>query len=456
MTGVHVRLREWQEAGPETPGLRGTDLGGRDARALAARLSDAGVLEVVEMREGVHVRALAHVGRIQLGDIRITVEPKIGTSELLALIRYAYGLRNLRLFEETGFAHTGELLQDLLAAQLLAEVTELTARGLAKRYVPRSEELASPRGSIDFGEIARRGPAASSTLPCRHHLRLLDHHLNRVARAGVELAGGIAQDSGLRRSLRRLGARLGAEVDEVRLSVESLGRARREVNRLTASYLPSLQLTELLYSCAAVSLDGDATTALPGFLFDMNRFFQALVGRFLADHLLGFEVCEEHALTDMMRYLPGQNPRRRRAPIPRPDFVVKRGKSTVCLLDAKYRDLWERDLPRDMLYQLAIYALSQPRPSTATILFPTASVGATSSVVEIRDPTGSGVLGYVELRPVVLPELVGALTGSDGDRKALAARLAFGQSLVTVVDLPSPRHTRAVPSIRLPSDPRRA
>jgi 5-methylcytosine-specific restriction enzyme subunit McrC len=208
----------------------------------------------------------------------------------------------------------------------------------------------------------------------------------------------------------------------------SLARARREVNRLTAAYVPSLQLTELLYACAAVSLDGEATTALPGFLFDMNRFFQALIGRFLADHLPGFEVREEHALTEMMRYLPGLNPRRRRSPTPRPDFVVKKGAATVCLLDAKYRDLWERELPRDMLYQLAMYALSQPRPSTATILFPTATPGATPAVVEIRDPTGTGVLGYVELRPVVLAELLKALAGSEETRMTLAHRLAFGSA----------------------------
>jgi len=127
-----------------------------------------------------------------------------------------------------------------------------------------------------------------------------------------------------------------------------------------------------------------------------------------------------------MRYLPGLNPRRRRSPTPRPDFVVKKGAATVCLLDAKYRDLWERELPRDMLYQLAIYALSQPRPSTATILFPTASAEATPAVVEIRDPIGTGVLGFVELRPVVLAELVRALADLDAVRQSLASRLAFG------------------------------
>jgi 5-methylcytosine-specific restriction enzyme subunit McrC len=378
------------------------------------------------MRDGVRVQAFAHVGRIQLGELLITVEPKIGTSELLGLLRYAYGLRNLQLFEKTDFAHTRELLQDLLAAQLLAEVTELVGRGLAKKYVPRSEELASPRGQIDFGIVIRRGPAASSTLPCRHHLRSSDHHLNRIIRAGVELAANIAQETGLRRSLHRLSFRLGDGINSLRLGVGSLARAWSEVNRLTAAYVPALRLTELLHACAAVSLDGEATAALPGFLFDMNRFFQELMGRFLADHLPAYRIRQEHALTEMMRYMPGLNPRHRRSPTPRPDFVVMKGTTTICLLDAKYRDLWERDLPREMLYQLAIYALSQQKPSTATILFPTVSADATPAKVEIRDPSGTGVLGFVELRPVILSKLVEALAGSHAVREALASHFAFG------------------------------
>jgi hypothetical protein len=34
----------------------------------------------------------------------------------------------------------------------------------------------------------------------------------------------------------------------------------------------------------------------------MNRFFQALVGRFLTDHLLGLTVHSEHGLKGMVAY----------------------------------------------------------------------------------------------------------------------------------------------------------
>jgi 5-methylcytosine-specific restriction enzyme subunit McrC len=129
----------------------------------------------------------------------------------------------------------------------------------------------------------------------------------------------------------------------------------------------------------------------------------------------------------MMRYVPGFNPRKSRSPTPRPDFAVRDGRNVKALLDAKYRDLWARDLPRDMLYQLAMYALSQPKGATAAILFPTTSPEARDAIIEIREPLGDGSLGFVALRPVIVEELVEAITGNRDARK-LAAHYAFGTS----------------------------
>jgi 5-methylcytosine-specific restriction enzyme subunit McrC len=214
----------------------------------------------------------------------------------------------------------------------------------------------------------------------------------------------------------------------VRLGASVLEHAWRHLDRLSAAYEPALRLTELLYACSAVSLEGEATTELRGFLFDMNRFFQALIERFLSESLANCDVRAEHGLEEMMRYMPHLNPQRRRSPRPRPDFLVLRDGRVAALLDAKYRDLWERDLPRDMLYQLAIYALSQPKGGTAAILFPTIIGDATAAVIEIRDPVRAGALGYVALRPVPLGELLEAVrVDGDPDRRVrLAKRLAFG------------------------------
>src|SRR5207244_1909897 len=95
-------------------------------------------------------------------------------------------------------------------------------------------------------------------------------------------------------------------------------------------------------------------------LFDMNLFFQNLLGRYLRQHLPpDHQVIEQALISGMFSYAHEHNPKHCQSPTPRPDYCVRGPDGKSLLLDAKYRDLWEQKLPREMLYQLAIYALSQ-------------------------------------------------------------------------------------------------
>jgi 5-methylcytosine-specific restriction enzyme subunit McrC len=164
----------------------------------------------------------------------------------------------------------------------------------------------------------------------------------------------------------------------------------------------------------------------------MNAFFQALVSRFLREHLVDAELLDEHRLRGVFVYERGHNPQGRRGTVPRPDFLVRRGPRTLAILDAKYRDLWQRPLPREMLYQLAIYALTRPaNEASATILYPTPSDGAEDQVIGFRDVLGGTTKARVTLRPVHLLDLDRLLrAGSTPDavrrRQALAFRLIAG------------------------------
>ena len=162
----------------------------------------------------------------------------------------------------------------------------------------------------------------------------------------------------------------------------------------------------------------------------MNRFFQALLAKYLTDNLPDLTVRSEHRLKGMLAYVPGWNPRRQQAPVPRPDFLVAKATQVLAILDAKYRDLWENPLPRDMLYQLAIYAMIH-EGGTSTILYPTTQAQATEARIEVRDPLGGGRRALVSLRPVPLDRLEGLVSAKPTaavlrERRSFAHEMAFG------------------------------
>ena len=84
-----------------------------------------------------------------------------------------------------------------------------------------------------------------------------------------------------------------------------------------------------------------------------------------------------------------------------------------------------------MLYQLAIYALSQPGGVDTAILYPAVQDEAKEARIVIRDPLHQSGIAHVVLRPVNLLSLDELLSAGDKiinsrARATFARQLAFG------------------------------
>jgi 5-methylcytosine-specific restriction enzyme subunit McrC len=421
-----VNLIEWQTE------IRGIEPNfDKRAERIAGELASSKKLEILRLRDGIQIGATSWVGRITLGDLTITVRPKITGAPLLNLLRYAYSLRDLHTFTPTDFEARTNAFQDLIVEQLANEAAELLSRGLHRDYLRFNGELASPTGRINFGQVASALASPKSTVACTYYNRSDAILLNRVLSAGLRLAGRLSTGSQLAARIFGLAQILEISVPTMQLTKGDVDDARRVVDRRSTTYAPALTLIDLLVDGMGASLARtEDPVQMPGFLFDMNRFFQALISRFFHEELPEFSIQDEHRLKGVFEYDPANNPLRRRTVVPRPDFALLSHGKVIEFLDAKYRDLWDESLPREMLYQLAIYALSKDTgASRATILYPTLAVEAVDQVLLLKEPIFGHKRAEIALRPVNLLRMEKLVRSHRG---ALVARQRqhFARSLV--------------------------
>ena len=207
--------------------------------------------------------------------------------------------------------------------------------------------------------------------------------------------------------MQQLTAALGDIQRVARLGSADIDRAERELTRLTDAAGPALSIIRLLHDSQGLAFESSQhSSRMPGFLFDMNKFFQRLISRFLHDHLTGTRIADEKPIRDVLVYAPDGNPRQRKVPAPRPDYALFRGKELRALLDAKYRDIWEKNLPAEWLYQLSIYALASPN-GVSVLLYASMAAEARDEQVDVRQPVDgvNAISASVIVRPVPLPYL---------------------------------------------------
>ena len=95
------------------------------------------------------------VGALEIGEVSVLIEPKIGIPKLLSLVCYALGMykpQEQKLFD----FQKAETLPDVLALALIAAARRAFGRGLLRGYLTEEEALHTVRGRIRFDEQIRR------------------------------------------------------------------------------------------------------------------------------------------------------------------------------------------------------------------------------------------------------------------------------------------------------------
>ncbi len=337
-----IDLQEYQRSGAHR-----LSAGERDALHRTASV----VVEPAEGLDGEYILTpQSTVGAVEIGDLSVLIEPKIGIPQVLSLACYAIGKVK---FQPEDFDYRDEYaLPDALAIALTSHARRAFARGLLHGYRTEEEALYTVRGRIRFDEQLRRRFGVPLPVEVRYDEFTDDVLANQLVKAAAYRLGRMRlRAPEARRNLGWLAAMLEGVslVDFPPKDVPSI-----RYDRLNEHYRGVVELSRLILRHGEFETGRGAVRA-SGFLMDMNVVFQEFVTVALRDAL----GVSPYAFLE--KRIPDLDDAGRIHL--RPDLTWWEGSSCVFVGDAKYKNVaGERRVPNADLYQLLAYATALDLP----------------------------------------------------------------------------------------------
>jgi 5-methylcytosine-specific restriction enzyme subunit McrC len=303
------------------------------------------------------------VGAVRVGDLEVTVIPKVGITRLLFLLGYATN-PGFRPSEVSGADDTD--LLPAVAETLCRHVERALGAGVLQGYQVCDEALTVIRGRLRLGDQFARHPGSLLPLEVTYDEYSTDIVENQILRAAIRRMRTVPRiPQGTRMRLACLNGRL----DGVRPLIPGAPLPRWQVTRLNHRYQPALRLAELVLAHQSVEVNSGG---LPGaaFVVDMAKIFEDFVTT---------------AFTEALKRRPGRThaqltkslDRKDRVRI-RPDLVHTVNEVPRIIIDAKYK-MQKGSNNADYYQMLAyctalsvamgwlIYAQGDPAPAVASI-----------------------------------------------------------------------------------------
>ena len=336
-----ITLREYERSHP-------VQLSPPERDALSA-IRDLEATPVPGEQNSYFLRSGSTVGAVELGDLSVLIQPKIGIPQLLSMVCYAMGAFR----PQAGMFDYPEeyALPDILALALGKAAHQAFGRGVYRGYVTEEEALLTVRGRIMFAEQIRRRPGVPLPVEVRYDEYTEDIPENRLVKAAAHRLSRMR----LRDRNARVGLGwIGAVLDNVGLVEYTPGKIPDvPFHRLNEHYRTVIGLARLALQHTAFESERGEVRA-SGFLMDMNVVFQEFVTVALRE-ALGLSEREFGERSISTLDTGGRVTLR-------PDLTWWQGGRCVFVGDAKYKDISDSRMPNADLYQLLAYATALDLP----------------------------------------------------------------------------------------------
>ncbi len=301
------------------------------------------------------------VGCIQVGQLRLTILPKLDTSEQAR--DSAFLLNLLRSADYLTHAHAGAAQVrasyldplEVLIGEIASEMASALHEAHPRRYEPVQEDSTTIRGRIDFTQLSTR-PPGRAVVPIRHSPLGVNNQLSQALKAIAVRLHRLTRNSFNRQAL----AVIVGQLEKVATQELTLGKLDSLVlSRHERHWTRTLAIGRLLLN--AQSPDPTRTGGIAAFslLFPMQHLFERGLRRILAKvaERLGlqtryrsqslFLLADPESDDDLIRL--------------RPDYLVGCNGDHMAVADAKWRRLKEagraHGVSREDLYQVNAYVM---------------------------------------------------------------------------------------------------
>ena len=323
----------------------------RDLLLHAADKLNLTVQPIAETGGCYRVTAGSTVGAVEIGDLSVLIQPKIGIPQLLSLACYAMGAFRSEQDKPFDFARD-EALPDVLAIALASEAQRAFACGLLHGYREEEDALQTVRGRIRLDDQISRRSGFILPVEVRYDEFTDDIVENRLVKAAASRLGRMRLRSTRARSELSWVAGMLAQVSLVEFDASDMPEAR--FDRLNEHYRGVVGLARLILRHSAFE-SGRGDVRASGFLMDMNRLFQDFLTAALREALgaSSTRLRSDHEIT------LDEDDRARL----KPDLSWWDGGTCTFVGDAKYKNLTDsRVVPGADLYQLLAYATALDLP----------------------------------------------------------------------------------------------